>query len=193
MCLGYHGCPSEIRPHDVFHMVVDLHQVLNPCPMNRENRPLITDELVWIWKLTHWSSRIQEIADHFRRIYAIFLGSIKENRKMSTCMSPVGLGKARILTDTLCPRISLDTVFHVGEVSWNVAKNQWVKLQPALPTWAVHSVHCAARGMQSPPFTLVGAGANEPVHWFLGGKGLGIPQETSVWVGSPTSSLCRCP
>ena len=32
-----------------------------------------------------------------------------------------------------------------------------------------------------------GAGANQPVHWFLGGKGLGIQQGTSVWVGSPKS------
>ena len=30
------------------------------------------------------------------------------------------------------------------------------------------------------------AGANQPVHWFLGGKGLGI-QGMSVWVGSPKS------
>ena len=31
------------------------------------------------------------------------------------------------------------------------------------------------------------AGANQHVHWFLGGKGLGIQQGTSVWVGSPKS------
>ena len=32
------------------------------------------------------------------------------------------------------------------------------------------------------------AGAHQPVHWFLGGKGLiGIQQGTSVWVGSPKS------
>ena len=24
---------------------------------------------------------------------------------------------------------------------------------------------------------------NQPIHWFLGGKGLGIQQGTSVWVG----------
>ena len=30
-------------------------------------------------------------------------------------------------------------------------------------------------------------GAKQHVHWFLGGKGLGIQQETSVWVGSPKS------
>ena len=34
------------------------------------------------------------------------------------------------------------------------------------------------------------AGAKQPVHSFLGGKGLGIQQGTSVWVGSPKSSLC---
>ena len=28
---------------------------------------------------------------------------------------------------------------------------------------------------------------NQPVHWFLKGKGLGIQQETSIWVGSPRS------
>ena len=33
------------------------------------------------------------------------------------------------------------------------------------------------------------AGANQPVHWFLGGKGLGIQQGTSVWVGSPKSPM----
>ena len=31
------------------------------------------------------------------------------------------------------------------------------------------------------------AGAKQPVHSFLGGKGLGIQQRTSVWVGPPTS------
>ena len=25
----------------------------------------------------------------------------------------------------------------------------------------------------------------QPIHWFLGGKGLGIQQGTSVWFGSP--------
>ena len=30
-------------------------------------------------------------------------------------------------------------------------------------------------------------GANQPVHWFLGGKGLGIQQGTSVCVGLPKS------
>ena len=34
------------------------------------------------------------------------------------------------------------------------------------------------------------AGANQPVHWFLGGKGLGIQQGMSVWVGSPKSWSC---
>ena len=34
------------------------------------------------------------------------------------------------------------------------------------------------------------AGANQPAHyWFLGGMGLDIQQGTSVWVGSPKSSL----
>ena len=28
------------------------------------------------------------------------------------------------------------------------------------------------------------AGAKQPVHWFLGGNGLGIQQGTSVWFGS---------
>ena len=31
-------------------------------------------------------------------------------------------------------------------------------------------------------------GANQPVHRFLGGKGLSIQQGTSVWVGSPKSN-----
>ena len=32
---------------------------------------------------------------------------------------------------------------------------------------------------------LARARANQPVHWFLGGKSLGIQQGTSVWVGLP--------
>jgi hypothetical protein len=32
-------------------------------------------------------------------------------------------------------------------------------------------------------------GANQPVHWFFGGKGLGIQQGTSVWIGSPKSTF----
>ena len=31
------------------------------------------------------------------------------------------------------------------------------------------------------------AGANQPIHWFLGDKGLSIQQGTIVWVGSPKS------
>ena len=31
-------------------------------------------------------------------------------------------------------------------------------------------------------------GAKQPVHWFLGEKGLDIQQEMSVWVGLPESS-----
>ena len=34
-----------------------------------------------------------------------------------------------------------------------------------------------------------GAGANQPVHWFPEGKGLGIQQGSSVWVGLSKSSL----
>ena len=37
------------------------------------------------------------------------------------------------------------------------------------------------------------AGANQPVHWFLGDKGVGIQQGTSVWVDSPKSNLCWKP
>ena len=33
-------------------------------------------------------------------------------------------------------------------------------------------------------------GVNQPVLWFLGGKGLGIQQGTSVWVDSPKSGFC---
>ena len=36
-------------------------------------------------------------------------------------------------------------------------------------------------------------GANQHVHWFLGGKGLGIQLGTSVWAGSPKSNkLWHC-
>ena len=31
-------------------------------------------------------------------------------------------------------------------------------------------------------------GAKQTVHWFLARKGLGIQQETGVWVGSPKSN-----
>ena len=31
------------------------------------------------------------------------------------------------------------------------------------------------------------AGVNQPAHWFLGDKDLGIQQRTSVWIGSPKS------
>ena len=34
-------------------------------------------------------------------------------------------------------------------------------------------------------------GAKELVHWFLGGKGLGIQQGTSVWVSLPKSQVGR--
>ena len=37
------------------------------------------------------------------------------------------------------------------------------------------------------------AGAKQPVHWFLGGKSLGIQQGTSVWVGSPKSRFQAVP
>jgi len=33
------------------------------------------------------------------------------------------------------------------------------------------------------------ARTNQPIHWFLEGKGVGIRQRTSVWVGSATSFL----
>ena len=36
---------------------------------------------------------------------------------------------------------------------------------------------------------LWGVGVKRPVHLFLGGKGLGIQQGTSVWVGSPRSNM----
>ena len=35
------------------------------------------------------------------------------------------------------------------------------------------------------------AGTNQPVHWFFGGKGLGIQQRTSVWVGLSKSGRPR--
>jgi hypothetical protein len=33
------------------------------------------------------------------------------------------------------------------------------------------------------------ARTNQPIHWFLEGKGVGIQQGTSVWVGLPKSFL----
>jgi hypothetical protein len=38
----------------------------------------------------------------------------------------------------------------------------------------------------------VWAGTNQHVHWFLGGKGLGIQHGMSVWVGLPKSRVCVC-
>ena len=100
-------------------MVDNLSHMLNPCPMNTKNRPLVTEDLVWIWKTIGRRSRIQEIANHFRRIYAIFLKSIKNNRKMSTCNQ---LELECLGSWSKCQKISLDTVFHVGEFSWNFLK-----------------------------------------------------------------------
>ena len=38
------------------------------------------------------------------------------------------------------------------------------------------------------PNPLITVGVNQPVYWFLGGKGRGIIQQgTSVWIGSPKS------
>ena len=37
--------------------------------------------------------------------------------------------------------------------------------------------------------TMFWVGANQPVHKLLRGKGLGIQQGTSVWVGSPKSHV----
>ena len=39
----------------------------------------------WVWDITGWSSRLQEITDHFRGIYRIYPILIKENRSMPTC------------------------------------------------------------------------------------------------------------
>jgi hypothetical protein len=33
------------------------------------------------------------------------------------------------------------------------------------------------------------AGEKQPIHWFLGGKGLGIQQGTNLWVGLLKSSI----
>ena len=41
------------------------------------------------------------------------------------------------------------------------------------------------------PRLFMWARVNQPVHWFLGGKGLGIQQATSVWIGSPKSFMWR--
>jgi hypothetical protein len=35
------------------------------------------------------------------------------------------------------------------------------------------------------------AGANQPAHWCFGGKGLGIQQGMSVWVGLPKLHMMR--
>ena len=39
----------------------------------------------WVWEITGWRSRFRKITDHFRGIYRIYLDSIKENWKVSTC------------------------------------------------------------------------------------------------------------
>ena len=39
----------------------------------------------WVWEMTGWSSRLQEIIDHCRGIYRIYPNLTKENRRMSTC------------------------------------------------------------------------------------------------------------
>ena len=40
------------------------------------------------------------------------------------------------------------------------------------------------------PYQMVGP--NQPAHWFLGSKGLGIQQGTSAWIGSPKSCRIKC-
>ncbi len=39
----------------------------------------------WVWEITGWSWRLQEIYDHLRGIYRIYLKWMKRNRTMSTC------------------------------------------------------------------------------------------------------------
>ena len=53
--------------------------------MNMENQPLVTNELVEFWKEnTSYSSKIQEITKHIRRIFRIYLKLIKKKWKVST-------------------------------------------------------------------------------------------------------------
>ena len=55
--------------------------------------------------------------------------------------------------------------------------HKFLKWDPTLENRNTPTCHIA-----SPCRTQEGVGANQPVHWFLGGKGLGIQQGMSVWV-----------
>ena len=60
-------------------------------------------------------------------------------------------------------------------------------MQPIKKCQCLHKFQCLRKwnGTWHAPLQ---AGAKQPVHWFLGVKGLGIQQVTSVWVDSPKSS-----
>ena len=51
-----------------------------------------------------------------------------------------------------------------------------------------HTCNYRLNSNKSKAYVVISAGAKQPVHSFLGGKGLGIQQGTSVWVGLPKSS-----
>jgi hypothetical protein len=54
-------------------------------PTIGENRQLVTDEPVEFEKSPVEVQDCRKITDHFRGIYRMYLNSIKENRRMSTC------------------------------------------------------------------------------------------------------------
>ena len=59
-------------------------------------------------------------------------------------------------------------------------------LQVTLQVQTLNSSSCVKDGYL---IYLVRAGAIQPIHWFLGGKGLSIQQGTSAWVGLPKSLM----
>ena len=65
-------------------------------------------------------------------------------------------------------------------------RNMW--LQGRKKEWKT-TVHILTYTVTVSKLVIVRPGRKQLVHWFLGGKGLGVHQGTSVWVGSPTSLL----
>ena len=52
----------------------------------------------WVWEITSWSPRLQEITDHLRGIYGIYL-KINKEKPINHNMELVGLRNTRILAD----------------------------------------------------------------------------------------------
>ena len=80
--------------------------------------------------------------------------------------------------------IHLAFTYSVGPSSLVRSEREWDLPFPAMRVLEVH--WSWALGLMC-EVAVKWVGAKQPVHSFLGGKGLGIQQGTGVWVGSPIS------